>query len=104
MRYDQFENPIAAGVLPSGGAVTVRVLSQDSNTFLTLSSNIATESVMPGVYQFALSNISTPILGFSQLVVEFRHSDGSSKDYCKIVVRGYVDEVKKIRKLVGALL
>ena len=103
MRYAQFENPIAAGVLPPGGVVTVRVLSQESNTLLALSSNVAVESVISGVYQFALSNISTSILGFAQLVVEFKSSAGAT-DYCKIVVRGYVDEVTRTRKLVGALL
>jgi hypothetical protein len=103
MRYAQFENPIAAGVLPTGRAVTVRVLSQESNTVLTLASNVAIESVLGGVYQFALSNISTSILGFAQLVVEFKANTGET-DYCKIVVRGYVDEVTRTRKLVGALL
>jgi hypothetical protein len=102
MRYAQFENPIAAGVLPTGRAVTVRVLNQDSNTLLTLSSNVATESQLPGVYNFPLSNITTPILGFAQIVVEF--SAGDKQDYCKLVVRGYVDDVTRTRKLVGALL
>lgn len=103
MRYAQYENPIAAAVLPAAGSVTVQVLRQDTNTVLALSSNVAVESAIPGIYQFPLSNITTPITGFAQLVVVFSHNSGG-QDYAKLVVRGVVDEITKIRKLLGAVL
>lgn len=104
MRYTQYENPIAAAILPAAGAVTVQVLQQDTNQLLALSTANAVESVIPGIYQFNLSNITTPITDFTQIIVVFSHALSGQHDYAKLIVRGYVDEISKIRKLVGALL
>lgn len=104
MRYAQYENPIAAAVLPAGGTVSVQVLHQDSNTFLTLSSANAVPTAIAGVWQFPLSNITTTINGFAQLVVVFSHTPSGNRDFVKIVVRGVIDEITKTRKLLGAVL
>lgn len=104
MRYAKNETAIAPAVLPPGGTVTVRALHQDSNTLLALSTDQAVETVLPGVWQFPLSNITTQISGFAQLVFEFTHSPSGQKDYVKMAVRGVYDEITKTRKLVAALL
>lgn len=103
MRYTGIENPIVAAVLPAGGTCTVEVLRQDTNALLLLTSVFAAESAVPGLWQFNLANIVTDIDGFAQLIIVFTHS-GGEKDYAKVVVRGYVDEISKIRKLVSATL
>ena len=108
MRYDKSEAPIPAGVLPAG-IVTCEVLDQTSNTLLGLTSNVATQTALSSVggkrvFQFPLSNLSTPITGFSQLLVQFKHEDNQHGDICKVMVRGYVDKATSTLKLVGTLL
>lgn len=108
MRYAKHEAPIAAAVLPAGGTVTVQVLAQETGTLLPLSSALATQTPMllgggRAVWQWSLANISVPIDGMLQLVIGFVHSSGDD-DVSKLVVRGYVDEVTRTRKLVTTLL
>jgi len=108
MRYARHEAPIAAAVLPAGGVVTVQVLAQETGTLLSISNNHATQTPMllgggRAVWQWSLANIATPIDGMLQIVVGFVHSSGDD-DVSKLVVRGYVDDVTKTRKLVTALL
>lgn len=105
MRYEQREIAVACGVLPTGSAVTVRVLDLNNDVILATSISTAVESpLMPGLYRFVLSNITTPITGFLQVVVEFKVIATGERDYAKILLRGYVDDVTKTRRLVGSLL
>lgn len=103
MRYSGSETPIVPAVLPAGGAVTVQVIHQETNTLLALTTPAAQATPVPGVYQFSLANISTPILGLAQLVIVFTHESGQ-QDYVKVAVRGVMDDIRKTRRLVGALL
>lgn len=106
MRYTEFESPVAVGILPTGlGPVEVRILNLETGALLGLSSNIANESTsMPGVWVFPLSAITDPIMGFTQVVVEFILTGTGEKDYAKLILRGYVDEVRRTRVLVAATL
>lgn len=105
MRYAQHEVAVACGVLPTGSAVSVRVLDINNDVLLPTSTGVAVESpVMPGLYRFALSNITVPITGFLQVVVEFRVVATGERDYAKILLRGWVDDVTRTRRIVGALL
>lgn len=104
MRYASYESPIAAAVLPTAGSVIVRVLRQDTNVLLALASNVAVESALAGLWQFPLDQITTPIVDFAQVVVEFTHTPSGAKDYAKLVVRGVIDEITLTRKLLGAVL
>ncbi len=105
MRYAQHEVAVACGILPTGSAVSVRVLDINNDILLPTSIAVAQESpVMPGLYRFALTNITTPIVGFLQVVVEFRVIATGERDYAKLLLRGWVDDVTRTRRLVGALL
>ena len=59
---------------------------------------------MGGVYTFSLANIQDPISGFTQVVVEFNDTTTGDKDYAKLVLRGYVDDVRRTKILVAATL
>jgi hypothetical protein len=106
MRYTEYESPIAVGILPTGqGGVEVRILNLETGALLNLASSIAQESpAMAGVWVFPLVSITDPILGFTQVVVEFTLTATGQKDYSKLVLRGYVDEVRRTRVLVAATL
>jgi hypothetical protein len=99
MRYASTEPPIVPAILPTGGSVTVQVFHQDANALLTLSTSAAVETAVPGLWQFSLSNVTNPPAGYAQLVVIFSHSSGA-KDFAKIVVRGVLDDTKKIIQLI----
>lgn len=103
MRYEKNESPVVAALLPSGGSVTVQVLHQETNALLTLGNDQAVATPLDGVWQFALSNITSPITTKAQLVIAFTHSSGA-KDYCKVVVRGVYDTIKRTHSLVSATL
>lgn len=105
MRYTEYENPIAAGVIPNGNPVSVRVLNLETGALFPLTSGAATPSpAMPGVYTFSLANIDAPIEGYTQVVIEFNDDVTGDKDYAKLVLRGYVDDVRRTRILVAATL
>lgn len=99
MRYATPEPPIVPAILPTGGSVTVQVLHQEANAVLALASNAAVESALPGVWQFSLSSITSPPVDFAQLVIVFTHSSGE-KDYAKVAVKGVLDEIVNIVRLV----
>ena len=106
MRYSDFENPTAVGILPTGlGPVGVEILCIETGTLLALSDDRAQESaVMPGVWQFPFTNIVDPILGFTQVVVKFTLLSTGDVDYSKLVLKGYVDDVRKTKILVATTI
>lgn len=103
MRYAQYENPIAVGVLPSTGSVTVEVLHLETGSVLPVATNQASLAAVAGVWTWPLSNINTVLEGYAQLVVKFTHSSGQY-DYSKFVVRGVLDEISATRRLVATLV
>lgn len=105
MRYSGVEPPIAVAVLPTGGTVTVQVLHLETNALLTLDNANATESPVAGLWTYPLSNVNEAAIpdGFAQLVIAFTHS-GGTKDYAKMIVHGYPDDVRKIRKMVATVV
>lgn len=106
MRYAEFENPTAVGILSTGlGPVEVEILHIETNTLLALSDNSAQESlVMPGVWLFPFANIVDPIVGFTQVVVKFKLLSTGDTDYSKLVLKGYVDDVRKTKILVATTI
>jgi hypothetical protein len=111
MRYAGWETPIAVAVLPAAGVVRVQVLEQLSNSLLALATDLATLTpIAPnpkdgmGLWQWPLTNIADAIVGFAQLVIVFHHEESGARDFCKMVVRGVIDDITKTRRLVATLL
>ena len=105
MRYTVVENPVAVGILKPGATVSVKILSLETGALLSLAATTAPESpAMGGVYTFSLANIQDAIDGFTQVVVEFTDTVTGDKDYSKLILRGYVDDVRRTKILVAATL
>jgi hypothetical protein len=106
MRYDGHETVIVGAEFPPGlGAVEVQILNMETMTLLALSDNTAQECLLdPGLYTFSLANVVDPIIGFTQAIVRFRVLSTGDVYRNKVVLRGYVDEVRKTKALVATTI
>jgi hypothetical protein len=110
MRYARDEVPVAPAILPATGTARVWVLDQITNTLLNLTTDQAVMTVLPAdqegntLWQWPLTNIvDIDQITYAQLVIAFEHDSGV-RDYVKMQVRGILDEISRIRRLVSATL
>lgn len=90
MRYKLNEDVTLIGSLPSSSTVTVRLVNMDNDTLVALTTDVCVESVVvPGVYRWNTSNISTPLEGYINCYYEM--TDGINIVSGKLVYGGYVD-------------
>jgi hypothetical protein len=101
MRYKLGEGATIAGILPTGGSVTVKIIDMASDILLSLSSSSCTESShISGVYLFDIDNITTPITDYTNCLYEM--TDGSDKHYGKFVLGGYPESLASKGDVYGA--
>lgn len=90
MRYTLGETAYLVGKFNTGSTVTMNIVDLSTDTSLALDSNSCSELVAaPGYYVFDLSNITTPLSGYTNCLCVM--SDGSNEFLNKIVVSGYPD-------------
>ena len=92
MRYAeaQFaEEPHAVGIFETGDTVTVEVIDASADTLFALSSNVATELTnMAGVFTWPFSNLTSPPVGFTEVVVRMTNANGR-QHLSKMVIGGF---------------
>lgn len=111
MRYTRAETPIAVGILPASGTARVTVYDQVTDALLNLTNDMAAMSPIPPdangnltAWNWSLANIADPITGLAQLLIAFDHQETGLRDYCKICVRGVMDEITQTRQLVSTIV
>jgi hypothetical protein len=106
MRYSDRETPIVAAELPTGlGPVEVLIINLETMTEVAVSDNQAVECPLdPGLFVFSLANVVDPIIGFTQAIIRFRVIATGDTYRNKIVMRGYVDDVRKTKILVATMI
>lgn len=92
MRYAEAifsEDPVAVGIFATGDTVTVQALDLSTDSLLTLTSNVATESVqIAGFFLWAFSNITTQPVDFTQVLVVMTNQNGR-QHVAKMVTGGF---------------
>ncbi len=104
MRYTDLafnEDPVAFGIFTTGDTVTVEAFNGATGASLPLTSAIATEIGATGRFRWALSNITTPLADFSQILVIMENASGRQHD-SKIVTGGFPSDLA-IQRFQGAI-
>jgi hypothetical protein len=106
MRYSDRETPIVAAEFTAGvGIVAVQITNLEDDTVIAVTDNQARESLVdPGLYTFSLANVVDPILGFTQAIIKFTAVSTGEIYRNKVVLRGYVDDVRKTKQIVATMI
>ena len=99
MRYTLTENTTLLGRFTTGDTVTISLYDLSDDSVVALDSNSCSEIGSTGIFKWNSGNITTP----SQEFVEYLWimDNGSVKQYGKLVLGGYPDEVSEMHKLQG---
>ena len=94
MRYSSSESTTLAGKFTPGSSVTIKVVNIDTDSLLTVTSNVCNESIhIPGLFLFSTNKINSSLQPFTNCAYEM--TDGTNIFYGKFVYGGYVDQLPR---------
>ena len=102
MRHTTAEKITIVGKFDTGDTVTIALYDLSDDSTVTLTSSSCAEIGTTGIFKWNSSSITTQPTSFVEYL--WVMDNGVTKQYGKIVLGGYPDEVSEIHKLHGLKL